>query len=372
MRSLPDELLIGPYRLDCRKRWLTLPSGSRPNQHQDLSNAPFSLLEELVRASPACVHAESQLVSELRKLFRALDINGGPDPIQTVREGKGQYRIFEVWEPVLAGTSYGDRLLRAFSLQLLRESEPTPNLPWRPELEPASIVFASERAVLGPDGNRRLLMTQETKKDDETQTDDELTGDGVALHRIAVQLTRLGAQTSAVPSRDCKEAFGKGQPTVLIGGPYSNEYLSKLEEAELSGIKEPFGARFDLTAPLSRRQLHVTLHDGSPTPPFGEIDIVRKGEKPPKFEYAVLRRWLSVHNTDTLLIAGLTAQGTSAAAKFFCDKEGMQQVFDRLHERGVEDKAWEWTQWDALLKIELTDGRALPNSEIEVVAAAPR
>lgn len=375
MRSLPDYLLIGPYRLDCRKRWLTLPSGSKPNVHQELTNAPFSLLEKLIRASPEATAASDKDIYALREKLRALEPEGcGPDPKKTILEVEGQYCIPEVWELIAADTSYGDRLLRAFSLQLLKPgTKPTPHLPWRPELQPASIVFASEKAVIGPDGGRRLLMPQESRRADETDTEDELTGDGVALHEISVQLTRLDVKSTAVPSGNCKQAFENSQPTFLIGGPYSNEYLAELEETELASAAKPFGARFDMRAQLERRQLKVTLYDGSPTPPFGKNDITRVGYPHPEYEYAVIRRWLSLHNTDTILIAGLTAQGTLAAARFLCNREGMKALFDKLHAKGVKDEAWEWTQWDALLEIKLKDRRAdRDHSQITVKAAEPR
>jgi hypothetical protein len=238
----------------------------------------------------------------------------------------------------------------------------------------ANIVFAAQSAVIGPEG-RRLLKPREDPRSDEKPTVDELTGDGLALHQITVHLTQYEIESEAFSAGQGDQPYRDRHPVFLIGGPYSNEFLCGLEEAELADVPTPFGARFDIEAPLRDRKNRVILYRPDKGDPITkEVDILDAEHSSSNTEYAVIRRWLTraPYENDAILVAGLTAQGTAAAAHFICNSLCMAKLFARLKEKGAADETWEWTQWDALLAVRLTGGKFYRHLLPEIVDATLR
>ncbi|MEF8738476.1 MAG: hypothetical protein ABTR92_13255 [Candidatus Accumulibacter phosphatis] len=343
----------------------------RNRTEETLTRAQITLLEELLKSYPDPIHAPAPRIFELRKKLK-------DDPpftiIVTCNIGsKTAYSIDNVRYLPTLRNNYRDRLFTAFTAQSLK-LKPERHVPWVGTQE-VQIVFATQRAVIGPDG-RRLLKVNEDPRRNETYTSDELTGDGAALHQITVCLTRYGIHSKAVPASAAEHAFKGGRPIFVIGGPYSNTFLSSLEQSELDDAgNDKYGARFDMGAPLRDHKNRITLYHPPGTELLvKELAILDGTQPPPDVEYAVIRRWLAKapYRSDALLVAGITAQGTAAAAWFIGDDDFVSELYRMLESRGVKDETWEWVQWDAVLEIRLTDGRWCPHSRPKIVAVVPR
>jgi hypothetical protein len=114
----------------------------------------------------------------------------------------------------------------------------------------------------------KVLKLREHPRSDEKSTVNELTGDGLALHQITVHMTQYGIESKAFSSGQADQPHLDRHLVFLIGGPpYSDEFLSGLEEAQLADVPTAFGARFDMEAPLRDRKNGVarTQSDYNPT-----------------------------------------------------------------------------------------------------------
>jgi hypothetical protein len=233
----------------------------RNRTEETLTRAQITLLEELLKSYPDPIHAPAPRIFELRKKLK-------DDPpftiIVTCNIGsKTAYSIDNVRYLPTLRNNYRDRLFTAFTAQSLK-LKPERHVPWVGTQE-VQIVFATQRAVIGPDG-RRLLKVNEDPRRNETYTSDELTGDGAALHQITVCLTRYGIHLKSrapqvPPSMRSKVAapFSSSADRIRI------RFLSSLEQSELDDAgNDKYGARFDMGAPLRDHKNRITLYHPPP------------------------------------------------------------------------------------------------------------
>lgn len=234
---------------------------------------------------------------------------------------------------------------------------------WRPEPPQVTICFAATTGVVASNGSIVLPLPGQNPPGE--RSDDDYTGDGVALMHAANALGNYGMKCAAVsPAR-----LGQAPPQVsdalwFLGSPIRNDYLKFLEE------RDPYryGARFDVEAPVSSGEARISfrcrpsaqrsvageeaLPENRFSPGTGGCFTVPLNPK--RDDYVVIRRWRTVDGNDAILIAGTSAPGTAAGVEYATSGPRMAELFQKV---GISRRDAQATEFDAILHVALLDGR---------------